>query len=106
MPIDGTYLINVGIRFEPSSSGLRRNVHVTATNAGGTPLLTIAEIERSGTYSASWSSTINLTTEYRLLAGDYVEAVVAHDAAGALNVESNNRHTYMAVHWIGAQHRT
>jgi hypothetical protein len=78
-PITGLYQIHAHIRLAANSTGVREaHLRVNGT--------TFIDYRNEPTPSATQPTIFGLGTQYRLLAGDYVEVTVYQNSGGNLNV--------------------
>jgi hypothetical protein len=83
----GIYLLNAHCQFDSTAGGVQRFFHLMLNGA--------TDIAGSGPAASAYANSIglddvhfNITTLYELVAGDYVEARIFHDAGAGRNVDS------------------
>lgn len=95
-PTAGLYTVGACVAWAGNATGVR----AASLRVNGTDVIAreLVDIDSATTH------THNVSTEYQLAAGDYVEVVVAQDSGGNLNVTANGNYSpEFWIHRIGSE---
>lgn len=95
-PTAGLYVIGAGVQWDASSAGIR----AAAIRLNGSTQI----VNQTVDIDSATNHSHNLSTQYQLAAGDYVELVAFQTSGGALNVlASGNYSPEFWIHRVGSQ---
>lgn len=99
-PEDGAYAVKVAIQYEANSTGSRRlqvRKNAAGNQASGTELRTKVVNAVAG---AGNETTLDVSFDAQLVAGDYLEVFAHQTSGGALNVLGTIAGTFLSIRWV------
>jgi hypothetical protein len=92
----GVYHIGASVRFASSTAGTTRLLRLYLNGA------TYITGSETGPVGGTGDTQLNVSCDYKLTAGDYVEAVVFHNTGGLLSVMTASAYSpEFWCHWVG-----